>query len=101
MMPGFFYCFMGYWIYILKNIIRGRYYCGHTDDLERHLREHNDPLRSGVKWTRKTDGEWTLVWSMEVESRGEAMVEERKIKNRGAGRYLSGALPTESRRGRD
>jgi len=52
---------MSYHIYILKNSVSGKYYCGQTDDMERRLREHNDPLRSGVKWTWKTDGEWKLV----------------------------------------
>jgi putative endonuclease len=64
---------MGYWVYILRNSISGKYYCGQTDDIERRVKEHNDRLRSGVKWTRKTDGEWMLVWSTEVESRSEAM----------------------------
>lgn len=87
------------WVYILKNKTSGKYYCGQTEHLVRRLREHNDALRSGVKWTRKSVGEWEMVWSREVGSRSEAMLMERKIKGRGIRRYLESNGPAESRSG--
>jgi predicted GIY-YIG superfamily endonuclease len=31
------------WVYILQSQISGRYYCGHSTDVERRIRQHNDP----------------------------------------------------------
>ncbi len=62
-----------------------KYYVGQTQDLEHRLYRHNRGLehytRSGVPWN--------LIWSKECRDRSEAMKLERKIKKRGAGRYLA------------
>jgi len=92
---------MEYWTYILKSSSSGKHYCGQTGDLNRRLREHNDAERSGVKWTRRTEGDWMLIWSKASETRSEAMQLERKIKARGIERYLQDIQPAESRQGRD
>lgn len=65
------------YVYILENA-RGRFYVGHTDDLERRLREHNDSEGKAHlgKYTHK-HGPWNLVWHEAHESRGEAMRRER------------------------
>mgnify|MGYP005853662621 CR=1 FL=1 len=31
------------WVYILQSQSTGRYYCGQSTDVERRLRQHNDP----------------------------------------------------------
>ncbi|MFH1983218.1 MAG: GIY-YIG nuclease family protein [Pseudomonadota bacterium] len=79
---------MAYWVYILKSETSGRYYCGHTEDLTRRLSQHNDPEYHGSRTTKVFKGPWQLIWSSETESRGEAVVLERKIKKRGIHRYL-------------
>ncbi|HAC25531.1 MAG TPA: excinuclease ABC subunit C [Cytophagales bacterium] len=75
---------MGFIVYILFSERTKRYYSGQTQDLENRLNEHNrgetSSLKSGIPWT--------LVWSYSCASRSEAMQLEKKIKKRGAGRFL-------------
>ncbi len=68
-------------VYILKNP-RGQLYIGHTDDLDRRLREHNDPAGKEHlgKFTHK-NGPWSLVWSESHTSRSSATLREREIKS--------------------
>jgi predicted GIY-YIG superfamily endonuclease len=66
-------------VYILENRA-GRFYIGHTDDLDRRVRQHNDPVPGLGKFTHKS-GPWELVWSEEHSSRSAAMLREREIKN--------------------
>jgi putative endonuclease len=82
---------MSYQVYILQSRKTGRYYCGQTDDLAHHLRQHNDPEYHGSKTTKRFEGPWIAVWSQQCETRSDAMAIERKIKNRGIFRYLEGA----------
>jgi len=74
--------------YILKSETTGRYYCGSTNDIERRLKEHNDPEFSGTLTTKRFKGPWKLVWKKEHSSRSEAMILERRIKKRGIKRFL-------------
>ena len=48
--------------------------------LELHLEDHHG-------FTSKAD-DWVIVFSQKNDSIGEAMILERRIKKRGAGRYL-------------
>jgi putative endonuclease len=59
----------------------GRFYIGHTEDLERRLAQHNDPAGKSHlgKFTHKT-GPWKLVWSEHHPTRSDAMQREREIK---------------------
>ncbi len=41
-----------YWVYILENP-KGKFYIGHTDDLQRRLSEHNSGEKIGSKYTHK------------------------------------------------
>jgi putative endonuclease len=93
---------MRYWVYILRSQSTERYYCGSTEDVERRLRQHNDPDYGGTKTTKRFAGPWRLVWKQEHPSRSEAMLAEKQIKNRGISRFLDdvGQL-VESRRRRD
>ena len=92
--------FMPFYVYILQSESSDRYYIGHTADLSRRLSQHYDPDYKGSKTTKRFQGPWKLVWQREFASRSEAMYEERKIKGRGAKRYLDAQL-VESRQRRD
>jgi len=78
---------LAFCVYILKSETTGRIYIGHTSDLERRLREHNDPKLGKCRYTRKQKGPWRLVYSEEMQSRSEAMMRERFLKG-GQGREL-------------
>jgi putative endonuclease len=68
-----------FYIYILISCSCGRYYIGHTPDVNKRLKEHNNPSRPD-KYTAKYLP-WSLVLSFEVSDvRGEAMIVERFIK---------------------
>ena len=80
---------MGFYVYILQSNATGRYYCGQTNDLDRRIREHNDPASYSAKTTKHFVGPWRLVWSKSFDSRAGAMAQERSIKKRGIKRFLN------------
>ncbi|MDP6922723.1 MAG: GIY-YIG nuclease family protein [Lutibacter sp.] len=71
-------------VYILFSDTRSRYYVGQTSDIVKRLEKHN---HSGVPST-KGGVPWKLIKVIEVEDRSAALLLEKKIKKRGAGRYL-------------
>ena len=93
---------MVFWVYILWSETAGRYYCGSTDDVERRVRQHNDPDYHGSKTTKRFEGPWMLIWSEQHATRAEAMAREKQVKKRGIGRFLKEvAQSVESRAARD
>ena len=74
-----------FFVYVLFSEACGKRYVGQTDDLERRLREHNDPLSNVRKFTSRNAGPWRLVWSEMFDSRREAMAREKWLKS-GVGR---------------
>jgi putative endonuclease len=68
-----------YYIYILFSASSDRYYIGHTPDVQKRLKEHNNPSRSD-KYTAK-HLPWILVLSFQVSpDRGHAIIVERFMK---------------------
>src|SRR5439155_275521 len=49
------------WVYVLQNPA-GRFYIGHTDNLERRVKSHNRTDKISGKFTRKNEP-WILIWS--------------------------------------
>ena len=78
---------MTFCVYILRSETTGQIYIGHTSDLERRLREHNDHKLGKGRYTRKQKGPWRLVYAEEMQSRSEAMMREKFLKS-GQGREL-------------
>jgi putative endonuclease len=69
-----------FYLYILQSETSGRYYIGQTDNLDRRLAEHNNPLYTSSKTTKRFRGPWKLVYSERYETRSEAIIRERQIK---------------------
>jgi predicted GIY-YIG superfamily endonuclease len=67
---------VAFWTYILK-CSDGRFYTGHTDDLERRIGEHQAGGCCGFTSRRRPV---TLVWSQDFPTRIEALEAERRIK---------------------
>jgi len=67
---------VAFWTYILK-CSDGRYYTGHTDDLERRTGQHQD---GGVCDFTSRRRPVHLVWWQEFPTRIEALDAERRIK---------------------
>ena len=75
---------MAYWIYILRSESSGRFYIGHTNDLDDRLRRHNE----GRTEVNKGRGPWQLVYREEFPTRQAAVARERAIKNRKSRIYI-------------
>ena len=78
-----------YWVYIIQSETSGRFYCGSTSDVERRVRQHNDPEYVLSKTTKRFEGPWVLVWSEAHPTRARAMTREKQIKKRGIGRFIA------------
>jgi len=91
---------MKYWVYILKSQTTDRFYCGHTDDLNHRINQHNNPDYNFTRTTKVIKGPWEIVWTAECPSRSEAMRLEKSIKKREIGRFLKKLELAESHRKR-
>ncbi len=76
---------MSFWAYVIESETTGKRYIGHSADLDRRLREHNDPTVGRARYTRKQQGPWRLVYSEQLATRAEAMAREKFLKS-GQGR---------------
>ena len=73
-----------FYTYILLSLKSGRFYTGHTEDISRRLEQHN----RGENKSTRNGIPWKLIWFKEFPSRSQAMLSEKKIKSRGAKRFL-------------
>ena len=71
-------------VYILYSEKRSRYYVGQTADIVKRLERYNQ----GKVQSTKNGNPWIIVLQIEVSNRSEALILEKKIKKRGAKRYL-------------
>ena len=76
---------MSYMVYILYSDLCKKFYTGQSDNIENRMVEHNNGETKSIRMCVP----WRLVWSHHVGTRAEAMMLEKKIKSRGAARYLS------------
>ncbi len=68
---------MKYFVYILYSKSIQKFYIGQTNDMDQRLKRHNDGREN---FTSK-GVPWELVWFTPKESRSEAIILERKLKN--------------------
>ncbi len=88
MVALFFYQFtIMFTVYILYSASTQQYYTCQTQNIENRILEHN----SGETTSIKKGMPWIIVWRKEVETRSEAMQIEKKIKSRGAKRFIEDA----------
>jgi predicted GIY-YIG superfamily endonuclease len=73
-------------VYVLENPA-GKFYIGHTNDLDRRIQQHNSPETVPSKFTQK-NGPWTLVYSEPRPNRGQAMQREKFIKSRKSASWI-------------
>lgn len=72
-----------FFVYILQSEKSGKYYTGHTNNIDVRLNEHN----SNLSFSTKNKGPWKLVYAEEFATRSEAMKREKFLKS-GKGREL-------------
>ncbi|MFV0269103.1 MAG: GIY-YIG nuclease family protein, partial [Draconibacterium sp.] len=68
---------MSFTVYILYSPGTDAYYKGQTSDLQDRIWRHN----AGYEKATRIGAPWELVWSAEKETRGEALILEKKLKN--------------------
>ena len=66
-----------WWLYIIQSKSSGRFYVGHTNDLERRVAEHNE----GQTKSTRGRGPWLLVLSEPFDTKEAAFARERQIKS--------------------
>ena len=76
---------MPYWVYILQSESSGRYYVGHTNNLDDRLRRHTE----GRTAANRGRGPWRLVYREEFPTRQAAAAREQAIKNRKSRQYIA------------
>lgn len=79
---------MAFWTYVIRSLSTGRLYTGHTMDLHKRLREHNDPESFSSHFTKRIPGPWILVYSEPFPTRAEAYRRERWLKTGRGREYL-------------
>jgi putative endonuclease len=72
---------MAYYAYVLRSLVDGRLYKGHTEDIKKRLEEHN----LGKSKSTKGYLPWELVYLEKFETRKEAIEREKYFKT-GIGR---------------
>jgi len=77
-----------YIVYILYSQKRSRYYIGQTSDIIKRLERHNQ----GIVPSTKNGAPWKIVLQLKTASRSDAMILEKKIKKRGAKRFIDDQL---------
>ena len=66
-----------YTIYIIKSLIKNRYYISHTADLNKRLKEHN----SGKTKSTKAYTPWEIVYTENYGTKSQAVKREFEIKS--------------------
>ena len=66
-----------YEVYILKSLVKERYYTGHTQDLDVRLKRHNQGLVKSTKAYKP----WKVIYSENAENKNDAYRREMKIKS--------------------
>ncbi len=75
-----------YAVYILQSEKTGRYYVGHSEEVEKRLRQHN----AGESASTRHGVPWRLIYREVCKSRSDAIRRETQIKKRGIERFLRG-----------
>ena len=71
-------------VYVLFSKTRSRYYVGQTADIDKRLKRHN----GGLVPSTKGGIPWELVLQIPVPDRSAAVHLEKRIKKRGAKRFI-------------
>jgi putative endonuclease len=75
---------MDFVVYVLRSQLSGRFYVGHTDNLDRRLSEHNRNHTHSLK----NRGPWQVFYTETYQTRREATRRERQIKGMKSRRYI-------------
>ena len=69
-----------FYVYVIKSRNSDRPYVGQTSDLEKRLKQHNDPCNDFSRHTKQNKGPRKLIYKEEVLTRSEALRREKFLK---------------------
>ena len=64
-------------VYVLKSLVKNRFYIGHTADLDKRLREHN----AGRTRSTKAYAPWNVIYTENYGTKSQAVKRELEIKS--------------------
>ena len=74
-----------FYVYVMRSLRSDKIYIGQTSDLDKRIKQHNDPDTDFSKYTKNNRGPWKLIYKEEVEIRSDALQREKFLKS-GRGR---------------
>ena len=80
--------YMYYFVYILKNLEKDKYYIGQTENIEDRLKRHNTDRSSFTK----NKGQWILVYKESYNTRSEAIKREKYIKSQKSRKFIESLI---------
>jgi len=76
---------MDFFVYVLRSLVKDRFYVGQTSDLSDRLRRHNEGRVKSTKALRP----WSIVYFEKYETRAAAMRRERELNElKGTAKFL-------------
>ena len=70
-----------FYVYAIFNPVKKKVYIGQTEDLERRLKEHNDPNCQRHLYTKRIGPSWSLIYSETLSDRKSALIREKQLKS--------------------
>jgi len=80
--------FAVFFVYVIKSDSTDKIYIGQTSDLEKILKQHNDPDNDFSKYTKQNKGPWRLVYKEEFPTRKEALNRGKYLKSSRGRSYI-------------
>jgi putative endonuclease len=74
--------------YILRSLIKNRYYIGHTEDIKNRLKRHN----AGKVKSTKNGRPWVIIYTEEFNTKSESYRRELQIKSYKGGRAFKNLI---------
>ncbi|TAN32769.1 GIY-YIG nuclease family protein [Patescibacteria group bacterium] len=80
-----------YTVYAIYNQKNDKIYIGQTKDMAERLRLHNEKILLG--YTYRFDGNWKLIYSVQIENRQKALQRERQLKSFRGREFIKQFIP--------
>ena len=82
-----------FYVYAIYNRAKRKTYIGQTEDLERRLKEHNDPNCQRHLYTQRFGQGWNLIYSETTIDRKSALIREKQLKSYQGRQYIKQFIP--------
>jgi len=80
------------YVYALVSCSTGKIYIGQTINLEKRLKQHNEPLSFKRNYTKLNKGPWKVFYKEITSTRKEAILREKQLKSARGREFLKNLL---------